>query len=578
MVQPAIQLLGIRGARVHRSSFPQVFGPAQTFPQKEPTVPQSADNFDYVIVGGGSAGCVIANRLSADPRTRVLLLEAGGADDYFWLKVPLALPFVLGNPRCDWCLKSEPEKFLGGRVLDLPRGKTLGGSSSINGMVYVRGHAFDFDRWRQDGNSGWAWDDVLPYFKRSEDYFAGASPTHGEGGELAVTDPGVRWPILDAYKLACIEAGIPEAHDYNGGDNEGVAYFEAMIRKGRRCSTSQAFLRPAARRPNLKVVTQAHVTRLVLTNRRVTSVEYRVGDAVRSAEAGGEVILCAGAIGSPQILQVSGIGPGALLNGLGIPVHHELPGVGENLQDHWMIRVQHRVENTTTLNAWTQSLIGRAGLGLRYFLTRRGPLSAQPALLAVFAKTAPDREMPDVQIHVSAASYERVGGPMHPFPGMTSSACILRPTSRGHVRIKTRSSEDQPAIVHNFLETPHDRDIAVRALGLVREIVAQPALRPFKPRELSPPAGTRSVEQVLNYACRTATTVFHPVGTCAMGRGERAVVDERLRLHGLAGLRIADASIMPTITSGNTCAPVIMIAEKAADLIREDRKRPTAAG
>jgi len=540
-------------------------------------VPHTADSFDYIVVGAGAAGCVLANRLSADPRQRVLLLEAGGPDDYFWLKVPLGIPYLLGNPRCDWRLHSEPEPHLGGRVIDVPRGKTLGGSSSINGLVYVRGHALDFDAWRQQGNVGWGWSDVLPYFKRSEDYFRGASDTHGAGGELSVVDPGVRWPILDAYREACVEAGIPATDDYNGGDNEGVAYFEAMIKDGRRCSASRAFLNPIKPRRNLAIVTDALVERLAMEGRRVTGVRYRVGSEMHNARAESEVILAAGAFGSPAILQMSGIGPGALLLGLGIEARHDLPGVGENLQDHWMLRIQHRVENTVTLSGWMNSPFGKAALGLQYLLARRGPLSAQPTLLAVFARTLPGLDMPDVQIHVSAASYASVSGPLHPFPGMTSSACILRPTSRGHVRIRSASAAEPPAILHNFLETVHDQEVAIRAVELVRRIAAQKALQRFQPQEISPEAGTQTSREILDYARRAITTVFHPVGTCAMGRGRQAVVDARLKVHGLGGLRIADASIMPTITSGNTCAPAIMIGEKAADMIVADRRQAAAA-
>jgi choline dehydrogenase len=540
-------------------------------------VPEAGDVFDYIVVGGGAGGCVVANRLSADPRQRVLLLEAGGPDDYFWLKVPLGISYVIGNPRCDWRLRSEPEPHLGGRTIEVPRGKTLGGSSSINGLVYVRGHARDFDGWRQQGNVGWSWNDVLPYFKRSENYFGGASDTHGVGGELSVIDPGVRWQILDAYRTACIEAGISAATDYNGGENEGVAYFEAMIRNGRRCSASSAFLDPVKSRRNLAIMTRAYVEALLIAGRRVTGVRYRIGSEIRSARAAGEVILAAGTFGSPQILQLSGIGPAPCLRGLGIEVRHNLPGVGENLQDHWMLRIQHRLQNTVTLSGWMLSPFGRVALGLHYFLARRGPLSAQPTLLAVFARTLPGLDIPDVQIHVSAASYAQVGGPLHPFPGITSSACILRPTSRGHVRVRSAAAAAPPRILHNFLATVHDQEVAVRAVGLVRRIVAQPALQPFHPRELNPLPDVQTAEEIIHYARCTVTTVFHPVGTCAMGRGPQAVVDERLKVRGLAGLRVADASIMPNIISGNTCAAVIMIGEKVADMIRADRDRLAAA-
>ena len=532
--------------------------------------------YDYVIVGGGSAGCVLANRLSVDPSTRVLMLEAGGSDEHFWVQTPLGLPYILGNPRFDWRYASQPEPHLDGRSVVMPRGRVLGGSSSINGMVYVRGHAWDFDQWRQAGNAGWAWEDVLPYFKRHEDYDRGASAAHGVGGELSVKDPGVRWEILDAYADACVEAGIRRTKDYNGGDNEGVAYFDAMIRDGKRHSAAQAFLKPVRQRPNLRVVTDAHVTRLLFDGRRATGVEYRVAGALRRAGAGAEVLLCAGAIGSPQILQLSGVGPADLLAGLGIPVVQALAGVGENLQDHWMVRMQHKVQGTRTLNFWAQNPVLKAAMGARYLLTKTGPMSAQPALLAAFAKSTPSAAAPDIEVHVSAASYGKVGGPMHPFPGITSSVGILRPTSRGTVRVASRDPDAHPAIVHNFLATEEDRRIALESVALVRRIVAQPAMARFRPEEISPPPGVETEAEILAWTRSVLTTVFHPVGTCAMGRGERAVVDERLRLHGVEGLRVVDASIMPTITSGNTCAPVLMIAEKAADMIRQDARAGVA--
>jgi choline dehydrogenase len=537
----------------------------------------SDGTFDYIIVGGGTAGCVLANRLSADPASRVLLLEAGGSDEHFWIRVPLGLSYILGNPKFDWRYASEPEPHLNNRRLNVPRGRVLGGSSSINGMVYVRGHAYDFDQWRQAGNAGWAWDDVLPYFKRSEDYFRGANDRHGSGGELSVIDPGVRWDILDAYKQAAIEAGIPLTEDYNGGDNEGVSYFEAMIRNGVRWSTSRGFLKPVRGRPNLRIVTGALVSRLIVAGRSVHGVAYSVDGVARRADSSGEVLLCAGAIGSPQILQMSGIGDGGLVQAIGVSPVHDLPGVGENLQDHWMLRFQHRVQGTTTLNAWAQNPLRKAIMGLRYLALRQGPMSAQPALLAAFAKSDPSAAAPDIEIHVSPASYGRVGGPMHPFPGITSSVGILRPTSRGHVRARSSDPAAHPAILHNFLATDYDQRIALDCVKLVRRIAAQEPLARFKPDEISPRPDIVTHEQVIAWARDTLTTVFHPVGTCAMGRGDRSVVDERLRVRGLAGLRVVDASIMPTITSGNTCAPVIMIAEKAADLIVEDRRTRAAA-
>jgi len=535
------------------------------------------DVYDYIIVGGGTAGCVLANRLSADPSVSVLMIEAGGNGRGFFIDMPLGLPYLIGKPKYDWLYQTEPEPYLGGRQMPLPRGRMLGGSSSINGMVYVRGHASDYDHWRQLGNRGWAWDDVLPYFKRSEAFYRKDLPAHGTEGEWHISDPGVRWEILDAYRKAAIEQGIPATEDYNSGDNEGVAYFVASINKGVRSSTARDFLRPIQNRRNLTVVTNALVERLTFDGQAVRSVRFILDGQVREAAARREIILSAGAYGSPAILERSGVGSAEVLKAAGIdPVHH-LPGVGENLQDHWQIRVQHKVHNTVTLNIRAGSLLGRTRMGLEYLALKRGPLSGQPTLLAAFTRVMPDAAAPDVQIHVSAASYDRVGGPMHPFPGITSSVCILRPESRGHCHVANADPAPAPKILHNFLKEEADREIAVRSVALVRRIASSPELTRFQPEETSPGQKVQSREDVLAYARQVVSTVFHPVGTCKMGSDGMAVVDDELRVRGLAGLRVVDASVMPTIVSGNTAAPTVMIAEKAADLIRQANKAAKAA-
>ncbi len=533
---------------------------------------QDAGTYDYVIVGAGSAGCCLANRLSADPDVSVLLLEAGGRDSWHWIHIPVGYLYTMNTPRTDWCFKTEAEAGLNGRALNYPRGRVLGGSSSINGMIYMRGQARDYDNWRQFGNPGWAWSDVLPLFKRSEDHFAGGDDFHGGDGELRVEEQRLSWEILDAFREAAAESGIPPTTDFNRGDNEGCGYFQVNQRKGVRWSAAKAFLRPIEGRSNLTVMTRAQAERLVLDGRRVTGIDFQQDGQPRRAAARGEVVLSAGAVGSPQLLQLSGIGPGALLQAQGIDVAHELPGVGENLQDHLQLRMIFKIQNTKTLNKQVQSLFGKALMGLEYALFRRGPLSMAPSQLGAFAKSDPARETPDLQYHVQPLSLPKFGEPLHDFPAFTASVCNLRPESRGTIHIRSADFREAPVIKPNYLTAAHDRTIAAAALRLTRRICAAPALQRFQPEEFLPGAAIESEEDLAKAAGDIGTTIFHPVGTCKMGSDAGAVVDPRLRVQGLQGLRVADASIMPTITSGNTNAPAIMIAEKAAVMMREDRQ------
>ncbi|RTZ45415.1 choline dehydrogenase [Candidimonas sp. SYP-B2681] len=533
---------------------------------------QTSLEFDYIVVGAGSAGCLLANRLSANPAHRVLLLEAGGRDNWHWINIPVGYLYCIGNARTDWCYRTQPDPGINDRTLGYPRGRVLGGSSAINGMIYMRGQAADYDGWAALGNTGWAWDDVLPVFKRTENHYAGASEFHGDSGEWRVERQRLSWEILDAFRQAAQQADIPSIDDFNRGDNEGCAYFEVNQRRGVRWTAAKAFLRPIAGRSNLTVLTGAQAERIIFEGRRADGVRFLHDGQKKVARAKSEVILASGSIGSAQLLQVSGVGPGALLQALGIPVVHDLPGVGQNLQDHLQLRLVYKVQGAKTLNTMVGSLWGKALMGVQYAVQKRGPLSMAPSQLGAFARSNSDQPRANLEYHVQPLSLEKFGEPLHNFPAMTASVCNLRPTSRGHVNIVSPDASDPPAILCNYLQTAEDRLVAADSIRLTRKIMAQSAMAPFQPMEHKPGSQLESQAQLERAAGDIGTTIFHPVGTCKMGVDAMAVVDPQLRVYGVDNLRVIDASIMPTITSGNTNSPTIMIAEKGAGLILGARK------
>lgn len=543
----------------------------------EETDRRTIGRFDYVVIGAGSAGCVVANRLSRNSGTRVLVLEAGGRDDWIWFHIPVGYLFAIGNPRADWLFKTEAQPGLGGRALAYPRGKVVGGSSAINAMVYMRGQAADYDGWRQLGLSGWGWDDVLPYFLKHEDHIGpGESGVHRSGGEWRVEHPRVRWAILDAIREAAAAAGIAKIDDFNTGDNEGSSYFQVNQRRGRRLSAFNAFLRPVldAREDNLRLEINVLVERVVIADGRATAVEFSHGGEKLRAEVSGEVVLSAGAIGSPALLERSGIGDGARLQGLGIAPVADLPGVGENLQDHLQIRPVYKVEGVRTLNSDYAKIWRRPLMALQYAALRSGPLTMAPSQVGAFAKSSSEQATANLQYHFQPLSLDSWGSGLHPFDAFTASVCNLRPTSRGHVHIATPRAEDAPSISPNYLDTQADRQVAIDAMKLTRRIVAQAPLARFRPQEHLPGPAATSDEDLLDASARLGTTIFHPVGTAKMGRPDdaRAVLDERLRVRGIKGLRVIDASVMPAITSGNTANPTMMIGEKGAAMMLEDAK------
>ncbi|OMI01090.1 choline dehydrogenase [Bradyrhizobium brasilense] len=532
-------------------------------------------DFDYIIVGAGTAGCIMANRLSADPKKRVLLLEAGGKDNWIWFHIPVGYLFAIGNPRSDWMFKTEAEPGLNGRALAYPRGKVIGGSSAINAMISMRGQAEDYDHWRQLGLTGWSYSDVLPAFKRLEDHFLGESEHHGVGGGWRIEAPRLSWQILDAVGDAAEEMGIKRIPDFNTGDNEGTSYFHVNQKRGRRWSSARGFLKPVLNRSNLRLETDVLVDRLVIESGRAAGVLFRQGNETVEARARGEVILCAGSIGTTQVLQRSGIGPSEWLSPLGIDIVLDVQGIGHNLQDHLQQRAIYKVSGVRTLNETYYNLVRRGLMGLDYAFRRRGPLTMAPSQLGIFTRSDATRSRANIQFHVQPLSLDKFGDPLHRFPAITVSACNLQPSSRGTVRIKSSVPDDKPSIAPNYLSTDDDRQVAADAIRTTRTLMKQKALEKYHPEEFLPgPSVGDDDASLAKAAGDIGTTIFHPVGTAKMGTANdpMAVVDERLRFYGLHGLRIADASVMPTITSGNTNTPTAMIAEKAAAMILQDAR------
>jgi choline dehydrogenase-like flavoprotein len=526
------------------------------------------ERYDYVIVGAGSAGCVLANRLTADEKSRVALIEAGGRDNWIWFHIPAGYLFAIGNPRADWCFRTEPDAGLNGRSLLYPRGKVLGGSSAINAMIYMRGQAADYDHWRQMGLSGWGWSDVLPYFRRQEDHFAGASEFHGSGGEWRVDRPRVRWDILDAFRAAAAECGIAPTSDFNCGDNEGCGYFEVNQKNGRRWSAAKGFLEPTKTRKNFTLITGALVECIVFEGREARGVAI-VRNGERTTIEAREVILSAGAVATPPILERSGVGDGERLRALGVEVVQHLPGVGENLQDHLQLRCIFKVSNARTMNVDYRSLVKRAGMAVEYTLFRTGPLTMAPSQLGAFTRSSSSYATPNLQFHIQPLSLDKFGDPLHDFAAFTASVANVRPSSRGSIHARSCEANDPPVIRTNYLSTAEDKQVAADAIRLTRRIAAAPSFARYSPEEYRPGAHLNSEAEIVRSAGDIGTTIFHPVGTAKMGLESDpfAVVDSRLRVRGVKGLRVVDASVMPTITSGNTNSPTMMIAEKAAEMI-----------